>query len=181
MWSTRAESGQKMVEEGAKGGQIGSIPDPPRCGSLEATIDDKGRLRIPAQYVKYINSLGDTKVFVACVNRETARVYPMSVWKLNEALLRGTPASTESAAALLAFEKLTSYTGGESDIDGNGRISLPQKLRDVMGMNPKSSAHMTFFKGAFDLETDAVVQRKMNANLDLLVDGLALLHASGIR
>lgn len=118
---------------------------------------------------------------MACVNRETARVYPMSVWKLNEALLRGTPASTESAAALLAFEKLTSYTGGESDIDGNGRVSLPQKLRDAMGMNPKTSAHMTFFKGAFDLETDAVVQRKMNANLDLLVDGLALLHASGIR
>jgi DNA-binding transcriptional regulator/RsmH inhibitor MraZ len=170
-----------MVDEGANGGQMGSVQDPPRCGSLEATIDEKGRLRIPAQYVKYINSLGDTKVFVTCVNRETARVYPMSVWKLNEARLRGTPATAEEAAAMQAFEKLTNYTGGESDIDGNGRVSLPQKLRDVMGMAPKSSAHMTFFKGAFDLETDAVVQRKMNASLDMLVDGLPALHASGIR
>lgn len=170
-----------MVDEGANGGQIGSVPDPPRCGSLEATIDEKGRLRIPAQYVKYINSLGDTKVFVTCVNRETARVYPMSVWKLNEARLRSTPSTPEEAAAMQAFEKLTNYTGGESDIDGNGRVSLPQKLRDVMGMAPKSSAHMTFFKGAFDLETDVVVQRKMNASLDMLVDGLPALHASGIR
>ncbi len=159
---------------------MGSAPEPPRCGSLEATIDDKGRLRIPAQYVKYISSLGDTKVFITCVNRDTARVYPMSVWKANEAQLRNKPASPQEAAALTAFEKLAQYTGGESEVDGNGRVSLPSKLRDMMGMAPKSSAHMTFFKGAFDLETDAVVQRKLNASLDLLVEGLPLLHASGI-
>ena len=104
----------------------------------------------------------------------------MSVWKANEAQLRNKPATPQEAAALTAFEKLAQYTGGESDIDGNGRVSLPQKMRDMMGMAPKSSAHMTFFKGAFDLETDAVVQRKLNASLDLLVDGLPLLHSSGI-
>jgi DNA-binding transcriptional regulator/RsmH inhibitor MraZ len=170
-----------MADEGVSSAQVGSAPEPPRCGSLEATIDDKGRLRIPAQYVKYINSIGDTTVFVTCVNRETARVYPMSVWRGNEAQLGNKPATALEAAALTAFEKLAQYTGAESEIDGNGRVLLPLKLREMMGMAPKSSAHMTFFKGAFDLETDAVVQRKLNASLDLLVDGLPLLHASGIR
>jgi DNA-binding transcriptional regulator/RsmH inhibitor MraZ len=170
-----------MEDEGAGSGQVVSPQEPPRCGSLEATIDDKGRLRIPTQYVKYINSLGDTKVFITCVNRETARVYPMSVWKVNEAQFRNATPSREDAALMQAFEKLAQYTGDYSDIDGNGRVSLPQKLREVMGMTPKSAAHMTFFKGAFDLETDAVVQRKLNASLDLLMDGLPALHASGIR
>ena len=170
-----------MAVEGENSDQTGSALEPPRCGSLEATIDDKSRLRIPAQYVKYINSIGDTTVFVTCVNRETARVYPMSVWRRNEAMFRETPTTPQEVAVRTAFEKLAQYTGAESEIDGNGRVLLPQKLREMMGITPKSSAHMTFFKGAFDLETDAVVQRKLNASMDLLVDGLPLLHASGIR
>ena len=80
-----------------------------------------------------------------------------------------------------ALEKLASYTGAESVIDSNGRVPLTQNLRDMMGMQPKTSAHMTFFKNAFDLETSAVVQRKLNSSLDVLVDGLAVLHANGIR
>lgn len=170
-----------MVDEGANQGLVVTLPDPPRCGSVEATIDDKGRLRIPAQYVQYIHSLGDTKVFVTCVNRETARVYPLSVWRRNEALFQTIRGDKESATMVAALEKLASYTGAESVIDSNGRVPLTQNLRDMMGMQPKTSAHMTFFKNAFDLETSAVVQRKLNSSLDVLVDGLAVLHANGIR
>ena len=93
-----------MEDEGASSGQVVSPQEPPRCGSLEATIDDKGRLRIPTQYVKYINSLGDTKVFITCVNRETARVYPMSVWKINEVQFRNATPAREDAALMQAFE-----------------------------------------------------------------------------
>ena len=154
-----------MADEGTVHGQAGSPPDPPRIGSLEATIDEKGRLRIPAQYVKYINSLGDTSVFVTCVGQDTARVFPLSVWKRNEALFEGTRGDKEFAAAAARLTTLASYTGIESEMDANGRVALSQKLRDAMGMQPKSSAHITFHNGAFNLETDAVMQRRLSAAL----------------
>jgi MraZ protein len=170
-----------MADEVENSGQAGSAPEPPRCGSLEATIDDKGRLRIPTQLVRYINSLGDTRVFIACKDQETARVYPLSVWRENEAALSSTPKSAEEAAARQTFEWVIRATGGESELDLNGRVSLPQKVREVLGITPKSSVHMMFVDGAFDLMTDTVMQRILAARLGLTAQNQGLLRASGIR
>lgn len=170
-----------MADEGEVRSQQGFPPEPPRCGSLEATIDDKGRLRIPAQYIKYISSLGDTKVFIACKDKETARVYPLSVWQQNEAHLSTTPTTAEAAEARQLFEWMVRVTGGESEWDTNGRVSLPQKVRDLLGITPKSSVHMTFFDGAFDLQTDAVMQRSLANVLEQVAANRSVLRASGIR
>ncbi|MBM3795628.1 MAG: hypothetical protein FJW31_16585 [Acidobacteria bacterium] len=155
--------------------------DSPR-GSIAASIDDKGRLRIPAEYVEYIRSLGDDKVFVTGLDRETARVYPLSVWRKNEAQMNSYgDGDRETAAMMRALALVSQKTGVESAIDGNGRVSISPLLRDLMGFAPKSSVHMTFVQGAFDLETDVVAQRKLQANLDLLMDGMSLLRAKGIK
>jgi DNA-binding transcriptional regulator/RsmH inhibitor MraZ len=170
-----------LADQEAGSGQAGFAPEPPRSGCLEATIDDKGRLRIPAQYVKYINSLGDTTVFSACADGETGRVYPMKVWRENETRLSERPASAEEAAAREEFEWVVRATGGESEIDGNGRISLPPKVREVLGITPKSSVHMMFVDGAFDLLTDVVMQRTLSARLAAMAQKRPVLKASGIR
>jgi MraZ protein len=170
-----------VAEGGVVAGQPGSGQEPPRCGSLEATVDDKWRLRIPAQYVKYINSQGDTTVFIACKDQETGRLYPMSVWRENETKLAATPASAEEAAAREEFEWVVRATGGESDLDTNGRVTLPQKVRDVLGITQKSSVHMMFVDGAFDLMTDVVMQRTLAARLGGLSQKRPVLRASGIR
>lgn len=156
------------------------LQEPPR-DTQEASIDEKGRLRIPAPYVRYIESLGDTSVFVTGVDRETARVYPMSVWRKNEAKMKDFQGDREAQAHMAQFAKLSQYLGRMSEIDNNGRVWLSQALRDLLGFQLKSIAHLSYFDDAFDLETDAVVKRKRQEYMDALVGGMPLLRSLGIK
>lgn len=165
----------------ATGSQAGLPQEPPR-GSKDVTIDEKGRLRIPAPIVGYIKSLGDTSVYIACVNSDTARVYPMSVWRANERKFDELQPNPEAAERLEAFIKLTQYTGGVADIDGSGRAMLPPQLREMLGFTPKSEAWMTFVMGAFDLETDAVLSRKRAAMMSAMDNkGLSVVRSLGVK
>ncbi len=99
-------------------------------GNSETKIDDKGRLKIPAAFKKvFEDEFPQTKFYVTSMDGKAARVYPMEEWTKIEEKLKS---SFDPATADLKFK--VNYYGGECDMDAQGRVLIPQVLREKAGI-----------------------------------------------
>jgi len=95
-------------------------------GSHRAKVDEKGRLKIPAEYLDGLRQYGN-QFYITSVEGNTARIYPMQVWiGIEEKLAR---ASSQNQAKR-KFLMRTSYYGQVVEMDGQGRLLLPTVLRE---------------------------------------------------
>jgi transcriptional regulator MraZ len=100
-------------------------------GNHTAKIDDKGRLKIPNAFRSLIEAAHGAELFVTSLTGEEVRIYPMPVWLALEEKLGGMP-STHPAR--LRFFDRVNYFGQTAEIDTQGRVVLPSRLRDSAGM-----------------------------------------------
>ena len=96
-------------------------------GSALTRVDDKGRLKIPTVFRASFQDIHGPDVFVTSVTGESVRIYPMPVWLEVEQRLLKMPASHPSRGKFL---DRVSYYGQTSELDTQGRIVVPQLLRD---------------------------------------------------
>jgi MraZ protein len=96
-------------------------------GSAPARIDDKGRLKIPTIFRGAIQDKKGPDVFVTSLTGDSVRIYPMPVWLEIENKLSAMPANHPSR---LKFLDRVNYYGQSSELDSQGRIVIPQLLRD---------------------------------------------------
>lgn len=101
-------------------------------GNHTAKIDDKGRLKIPNAFRSVIQAAHGPELFVTSLTGEDVRVYPMPVWAALEARLGGIP-STHPAR--LRFFDRVNYFGQMAEIDSQGRVVVPARLRASAGMS----------------------------------------------
>jgi MraZ protein len=95
-------------------------------GSHRAKVDEKGRLKIPAEYLDGLRQFGN-QFYITSVEGNTARIYPMQVWiGIEEKLAK---ASSQNQAKR-KFLMRTSYYGQVVEMDGQGRLLLPTVLRE---------------------------------------------------
>ena len=99
-------------------------------GNYLATVDEKGRVKIPADFLAELRKTG-TKFYVTSASGEHARVYPMKVWEAIEKKLAGLSAHTRAKQKFLAR---TNYYGQVVEVDGQGRILIPPVLRESAEM-----------------------------------------------
>ncbi len=100
-------------------------------GHVPARVDDKGRLKIPADFRKFIEEKYGADCFITSIDGERAMVYPMSVWYDFQARLAKVPTTSVAKAKLL---ERVNYFGQASEIDGQGRVLIPSILREVAGI-----------------------------------------------
>jgi MraZ protein len=110
------------------------VPEPPHSIS-PASVDDKGRLKLPSEFLEYLAAIGVTKVFITTVDFRQVRIYPVSVWKRNENLFN---TAGENSAAMERLARLAKHFGGDAEIDKSGRVLLPAALREEMGMEKQA-------------------------------------------
>jgi MraZ protein len=101
-------------------------------GNHTAKIDDKGRLKIPNAFRSLIEAEHGSDLFVTSLTGEDVLIYPMPVWVALEERLGRMP-STHPAR--LRFFDRVNYFGQTAEIDGQGRVVLPARLRDTAGMS----------------------------------------------
>ena len=99
-------------------------------GNSQTRVDEKGRLKIPAQYKKVLEDESVSVFFVTSLDGKSARIYPLDEWRKIEEKFKDS--SFDQTKALLKF-KVNRY-GNEAEIDGQGRILLPQVLREKAGL-----------------------------------------------
>src|SRR5262245_62022995 len=95
-------------------------------GSAAARIDDKGRLKVPTLFRADIQDRQGPDVFVTSLTGECVRIYPMLAWLDVERKLSAMPSNHPSR---LKFLDRVNYYGQTSELDGQGRIVIPQLLR----------------------------------------------------
>ncbi len=101
-------------------------------GSAPAKIDDKGRLKLPTQFRRPVEERYGQEMFVTSVMGDSALVYPLPVWEEIEARLAGMPSTDRTKARFL---ERVSYFGQQVRLDPQGRLVLPQILRESADMN----------------------------------------------
>lgn len=96
-------------------------------GSAPARIDDKNRLKVPTVFRGAFQDGQGPDVFVTSLTGDSVRIYPMAVWLGVERKLSAMPANHPSR---LKFLDRVNYYGQATELDGQGRIVVPQLLRD---------------------------------------------------
>lgn len=99
-------------------------------GSYRATVDEKGRVKIPADFLAELRRLGK-RFYVTSENGEFARVYPMKAW--DEIERRLAKLSSHNPFKQKFLER-SNYFGQVVELDGQGRILIPPVLRDTAQM-----------------------------------------------
>jgi len=95
-------------------------------GNYLATADEKGRVKIPADFLAELRKLGK-KFYVTSATGDHARIYPMKVWEEIEKKLAKRSSYNPARQKLLAR---TNYYGQVVEMDGQGRILIPSTLRE---------------------------------------------------
>lgn len=96
-------------------------------GSYKARIDDRNRLKVPAEFRRFIESNWGNELFVTSVQGEEARIYPLPVWQEFEArLLRMSPFNP----ARMRIQKVLNYFGQTQTMDAQGRVLVHSPLRE---------------------------------------------------
>jgi MraZ protein len=99
-------------------------------GRYPATVDDKGRVKIPADFLTELRRLGK-KFYVTSVTGDHARIYPMKAWEDIEKKLAKRSSYNPARQKFLAR---TNYFGQVVEMDGQGRILIPSILRESAEM-----------------------------------------------
>jgi MraZ protein len=100
-------------------------------GNHPARIDDKGRLKVPNGFRATIETQWGKELFVTSVTGEFVRVYPMAVWLEIEQRLAAVPSAHPSR---MRFLERVNFFGQVASMDRQGRIVIPQLLRESAAM-----------------------------------------------
>ncbi len=94
-------------------------------GSHSTRVDEKGRLKLPAEFRKPFSE--GQQFFITSEDGKRAAIYPIALWELKEAALAQLPSMHP---ARRAYEDVTGLYGQMAELDGQGRVVLPQMLRE---------------------------------------------------
>jgi MraZ protein len=94
-------------------------------GNHPTRVDEKGRLKIPADFKRVIDERCGTQFFITSLDGERAQVWPMPEWqKVEEKIAAMTTVSKKKILDRL------NYYGQEAEMDAQGRVLIPQVLRE---------------------------------------------------
>ncbi len=101
-------------------------------GSHTAKIDEKGRVKIPAGFKRYLDEkYGRADFYVTSLNGHCARIYPLQEWEAIEDELVKKPSTDPSKQKFLDH---TSFFGQMQQADAQGRILIHSSLRNEAGL-----------------------------------------------
>jgi MraZ protein len=100
-------------------------------GNAPATIDDKGRLKIPSVFRTEIEVTWGSDFYVTSLTGDSVLVYPLPVWHEIEQKLANLPSLNPTKKKFL---DRTNYYGQLASMDKSGRILIPTQLREKAQM-----------------------------------------------
>jgi len=141
----------------------------------QASVDEKGRLKLPVEFLEYLEAHRVTRAFITTFDQRQARIYPIEVWKVNEALFENTADPAAERLALLA----KAY-GGDAEIDKSGRVLLPARLREVLDLE-KQPVWLDVYHGRINVVTKQVHEERMQLAKANMSEDLKTLEKMGLK
>ena len=100
-------------------------------GSYSARIDDKGRLKIPNAFRSLVEDQPAGSLYLTSVTGDSIRIYTMSGWLGVEERLAKMP---REHPARQKFLDRVNYYGQIGELDAQGRVLIPPRLREAAAM-----------------------------------------------
>jgi MraZ protein len=146
-------------------------------GRYPGRLDDKGRLKLPAAFAQFFNSLPEPKLYLTSLDRRIGQIYPIAEWRANEKFF-DTFQDNPEAAQNIAFN--AADLGADVEMDGQGRITVHPDLRRELGMEGQE-LHLIAYKGHVQVLTEERYQeQKRQATANTPAD-LNVLKRAGLR
>ena len=101
-------------------------------------VDGTGRLKLPSRFSDYIHQLAEQTLFATKI-KNVARIYVNGAWERELDKLAPEPALRKRMA------RTAEAFGGDVDLDPQGRVTLPQKLREALELENKQ-VQLRFFE-----------------------------------
>ena len=96
-------------------------------GNHPTRVDEKGRLKVPAEFKRLIDEKYGTQFYITSLDGKVAQVYPFEEWqRIEEKLAK----LSNFNPTKKKFLNRTNYYGQLVEIDGQGRLLIPALLRD---------------------------------------------------
>src|SRR5215468_1006586 len=96
-------------------------------GSHPTRVDEKGRLKVPAEFKRVIDEKYGTQFYITSLDGKSAQVYPFEEWERIEQKLAGLSTFNPTKKKFLTR---ANYWGQQVEMDGQGRLLIPQLLRE---------------------------------------------------
>jgi MraZ protein len=103
-------------------------------GTFEHTIDEKGRVSVPARFREVLLASADERVVITNFIMGSLRcldVYPIAAWQQLEERLRAKPQFDQR---VMRFQNYYFAAAHDCSIDKQGRILLPPSLREYAAL-----------------------------------------------
>ena len=97
-------------------------------GNHPTRVDDKGRLKVPAEFKRVIDEKYGPQFYITSLDGDVAQVYPFEEWERIEQKLAGLSSFNPTKKKFL---ERTNYWGQQVEMDGQGRLLMPQLLREA--------------------------------------------------
>lgn len=101
-------------------------------GNAPARIDDRGRLKVPNMFRAPLETKYGRELFLTSLSGDHVRIYPMPVWLEIETKLGQMPSTHPSR---LRFLDRINYYGQVAELDTQGRVLIPLRLREAATMD----------------------------------------------
>lgn len=117
-----------MVENGSNSQSPQALHPP--LGLLPTKIDDRGRLKFPAEARDFYLEQGIKEFFITTTNEKSVDIYTLQRWYDNLAILENE--NDEDSAAI---ELIAKTYGNKVAMDDQGRLVIDKSLRDMFGLD----------------------------------------------
>jgi len=125
-------------------------------GNHPTRVDEKGRLKVPAEFKRVIDEKYGTQFYITSLDGDVAQVYPFEEWERIEQKLAGLSTFNPTKKKFLSK---TNYWGQVVEMDGQGRLLIPQLLRDAARI--KGEVAVTGYQTYLEVRNLEAYQRKM--------------------
>ena len=149
---------------------------PPR-GIFSARVDEKGRLKLPADLREYILRFGEKTVFITSLDFQIARIYTNTLWEFNQKLLDECKEERD-AAEDVAFT--ANDIGADSDIDDQGRVLIPQELRRRLAIE-NQPVWLECLPGVVNIYSKAVYDERKKRSEEGRAEKVRRLREKGLK
>jgi MraZ protein len=150
--------------------------EPPR-GMYPARLDEKGRLKLPEKFQRYLAGLPEKKLFVTSTERLMATVYPIGIWRENEKLLADFRDNPKASKRLWFTAQ---DLGSEAEMDGQGRVQFSPELRRYLHIeNQPVKVHVV--NGAIQVMSEETYQAWRTEAEQSSADDLETLQRAGFK
>jgi MraZ protein len=128
-------------------------------GNNPTRIDEKGRLKLPAEFKRQIDESYGTQFFVTSRDGKRAEIYPMQEWEKFEAKLAAIPSFNPAKKKLM--ERIN-YYGHTTEMDTQGRLLVPQLVREELNMT--GDVNVFGMQTYFEIANRDAFKANMDAN-----------------